>query len=249
MSKRVHSIGQGPSCESPDPYSGSSVIGASIWDSHNHWLTIHGTDYLVVRDCVGYQSVGHGFFLEDATEQYNVLDRNLAVQANQGKRLPKQVLDYVSLKVKRDHGVSYYFHDYPARGRTTRVVSTYFPELMKGGTYRSIGDFTGARVRAADVTAIKFPVLLDPVDDLPPATVITHVRRAPRKLIVRGVTSDNGTVKRVLVNGVPARAVRENFAEWEVVLDEPRGREMKLTAHAEDVAGNVEKRTHERWVP
>jgi hypothetical protein len=32
---------------------GSSVIGASIWDSHNRWLTIHGTNYLVVRDCVG----------------------------------------------------------------------------------------------------------------------------------------------------------------------------------------------------
>src|SRR5207249_4653380 len=40
------------------------------------------------------QSVGHGFFLEDATEQYNVLDRNLAVQAYRGKRLPKQVLPF-----------------------------------------------------------------------------------------------------------------------------------------------------------
>ena len=44
-------------------------------------MAIHGTDYLLVRDCVGYQCVGHGFFLEDGTEQYNVLDRNLAVQA------------------------------------------------------------------------------------------------------------------------------------------------------------------------
>ena len=26
---------------------GSSVAGVSIWDSHNRWLTIHGTDYLV----------------------------------------------------------------------------------------------------------------------------------------------------------------------------------------------------------
>src|SRR5262249_7222938 len=39
---------------------GSSVIGASIWGSANRWLTIHGTNYLVVRDCVGYQSKGHG---------------------------------------------------------------------------------------------------------------------------------------------------------------------------------------------
>ena len=64
---------------------GSSVIGASIWDSDNRWLTIHGTNYLVVRDCVGYQSIGHGFFLEDGTEVYNVLDRNLAVQALTGQ--------------------------------------------------------------------------------------------------------------------------------------------------------------------
>jgi hypothetical protein len=73
---------------------GASVIGASIWDSHNRWITIHGTNYLVVRDCVGYQSVGHGFSLEDGTEVYNTLDRNLAVQAYSGKRLPNQVLPF-----------------------------------------------------------------------------------------------------------------------------------------------------------
>jgi len=73
---------------------GASVIGASIWDSGNRWITIHGTNYLVVRDCVGYQSVGHGFFLEDGTEAYNILDRNLAVQSYKGKRLPKQVLPF-----------------------------------------------------------------------------------------------------------------------------------------------------------
>ncbi len=73
---------------------GASVIGASIWDSGNRWITIHGTNYLVVRDCVGYQSVGHGFFLEDGSEAYNVLDRNLAVQSYKGKKLPKQVLPF-----------------------------------------------------------------------------------------------------------------------------------------------------------
>jgi hypothetical protein len=73
---------------------GSSVIGASVWDSGNRWLTIHGTNYLVVRDCIGYQSMGHGFFLEDGTEIYNVLDRNLAVQAYTAKPLPKQILPF-----------------------------------------------------------------------------------------------------------------------------------------------------------
>jgi hypothetical protein len=73
---------------------GSGVLGASIWDSHNRWVTIHGTDHLLIRDCIGYQSRGHGFFLEDATEQWNVFDRNLAVQAFGSVPLPKQVLAF-----------------------------------------------------------------------------------------------------------------------------------------------------------
>ena len=77
-----------------DTMRGSGVLGASIWDSHNRWITIHGTDHLLVRDCVGYQSLGHGYFLEDATEQWNVLDRNLAVQAFVTLPLPEQVLPY-----------------------------------------------------------------------------------------------------------------------------------------------------------
>jgi len=77
-----------------DSMRGSSVTGASIWDSGNRWITIHGTNYLVVRDCVGYRSVGHGFYLEDGSETYNVLDRNLAVQAFTGKPLPGQFLPF-----------------------------------------------------------------------------------------------------------------------------------------------------------
>lgn len=77
-----------------DTMRGSSVVGVAIVDSHNRWVTIHGTHFLVVRDCVGYQSIGHGFFLEDASEVYNLLDRNLGVQAYNGKRLPKQVLPF-----------------------------------------------------------------------------------------------------------------------------------------------------------
>jgi hypothetical protein len=451
-----------------DTMRGSSVVGASVWDSHNRWVTIHGTDYLVVRDCVGYQSIGHGFFMEDATEQYNVLDRNLAVQARRGKPLPKQVLafdanegagfwwangrntftrnvscendhygyffdiatpqpvlplqmpdgsmrrqdvrtvpffrfeeneahtmrlygfkfsndstsrqvrgdrrhpfivrnlkvwethynlqpslayflldglkisggtygiyrpeydhhvyrnlsfhhiglrgmgragsadgggydavsvqhgpftcenitfeacrcgqpffalnataphdgvvghfrnivvsdsraregavnDYVSLKINLDHGVSYYFHDYPAKGRTTRVVSTRFPDLMKDGHYRSIDAFTGDKARAADVPAVPFPVLLEPADDLPPATVITSVKAAGADVVVRGTTSDNGVVTKVVVNGREARALAPNFAEWEAVLAGVKPGELKLTAHAEDAAGNIERRPH-----
>ncbi len=448
---------------------GSSVVGASVWDSHNRWLTIHGTNHLVVRDCIGYKSVGHGFFLEDGTEVYNVLDRNLAVGARRGKRLSRQVLPFdgnegagfwwanslntftrnvaaendqygfryeatagrslpltfpvlqpdggrkavdirtlpfvrfednevhssvglygfnlgegvdrvgpdarhpfvvrnlklwdvhyafrpqvPSLLVENLHidraaygvyhpnyenhvyrnvtigrtnaepfnrghddksvqhgvltvdgltfadvrsgdampliqisednptgaaashfrnvrtvnwtggkrralvnrgggprpapktekGVPVYLHDWFGPGRHAKVVSTKAGELKADGLeYREEPLLTGDESRVAEVRDVTFPRLLDPVDDLPPATVITHVARAGGKLVARGTASDNGTVKRVVVNGVEARAVRPNFAEWEAVLDEAGAAE-KLTAHAEDEAGNVEKTQH-----
>jgi hypothetical protein len=450
-----------------DTMRGSSVIGASIWDSGNRWLTIHGTNYLVVRDCVGYRSTGHGYFLEDGTEVFNVLDRNLGVLALKGKPLPKQALPFdqnegagfwwanslntftrnvtcenerygyrfeavktsnfdpvlritqpdgsrkaidirtlpfvrfedneahcdglygfnlgegvnrvgpdakhpfivrnmniweihygfrpqspcllvenmrlhrasygvyhpnydrhvyrnmhisqggeepfnrghdddsvqygvltvdgltfagfgrgyipliqisddnptgkaeshfknVKVIDRRDNnrralinlgggprptpktpkGVPIYLHDYYGENRHAKVVSTRAKDLINDGNkYSEEPPLTGDESRVAEVRDVEFPKLLDPVDDLPPATVITHIRRIKDgKLLVRGTTSDNGKVKRVVVNGKEARAVTGNFAEWEVVLD-AKGIG-KISAHAEDAAGNVEKRPH-----
>jgi hypothetical protein len=454
-----------------DSMRGSYVQGASIWDSGNRWLTIHGTSYLVVRDCVGYQSVGHGFFLEDGTEVFNVLDRNLAVQAFEGKRLPKQALPFDQnegagfwwanslntftgnvacecdrygfrfeatptsefspilsmrladgkrrnvdirtlpfvrfegneshcnglygfnlgegvnrvgpdvkhpfvvrkMKIWEEHyafrpqspsvlvedmrifraqygvyhpnydhhvyrrlyigqtdeepfnrghdddsvqygpltvdgltfdglngnpvpmiqisddnpdgkavshfrnvkvinrkdkagdrralvnlgggprpqpktpkGVPVYIHDFYGKGRHAKVVSTRAKDLIKDGSkYKSDPPLTGDESRVAEVRNIAFPKLLDQVDDLPPATVITSATRsAGGKLLVRGTTSDNGKVKKVLVNGREAKALTANFAEWEVILEAKKTRRVKLTAYAEDAAGNVEKRPH-----
>jgi hypothetical protein len=452
---------------------GSGVLGASIWDSHNRWITIHGTDYLLVRDCVGYQSVGHGFFLEDATEQYNVFDRNLAVQAYRGRRLPKQVLpfdpndgagfwwangrntftrnvacendeygyrfeiakpsnfnpvlnlrapngtreerdvrtipflrfedneshseglysfnfgddrngsvhgdrqhpfiarhlrawqthyvlrpnvqfflmdglevkdgvygvyhpDYdahvyrhiyfnnvnsepinrghddesvqfgtftyedvrlENCRVGRDpliqltctsphpdqaghfrqlsvvnsasrHGkvvdlgggprnaqlqnaVAYYFYDYFGTGRVTKVVSARFADALRDADYRPIDGFTGPDARAADVTGASFPVLLDPIDDLPPATMITSVRRRRDTLVVKGVTQDNNEVASVTVNGHPAKLVASSagVVDWEVLLERPGSRPVRLLAAAVDRAGNVEQTGHIREFP
>jgi RNA polymerase sigma factor (sigma-70 family) len=77
-----------------DGMRGNSVIGASIWDSGNHWLAIHGSDGLVVRDCVGYRSSGHGFSLESGTEVFNTFDNNLAVQACTGQPLRGRPLPF-----------------------------------------------------------------------------------------------------------------------------------------------------------
>jgi hypothetical protein len=68
------------------------------------------------------------------------------------------------------------------------------------------------------------------------------VSRSGDKVTVRGVAADNGTIKRVLVNGKEARALRDNFAEWEITLE--ASGETTLKAHAEDAAGNIEKLEH-----
>jgi hypothetical protein len=95
-----------------DTMRGSQVLGAAIVDSANRWVTIHGTNHLVVRDCVGYRSVGHGFFMEDGTEVYNVLDRNLGVQSFKGRPLPRQVLPF-----DPNDGAAYWW----ANGRNTLI--------------------------------------------------------------------------------------------------------------------------------
>ncbi|MCB0277644.1 MAG: hypothetical protein KDI06_22705, partial [Calditrichaeota bacterium] len=73
---------------------GSFVIGTSVWDSGNRFVTIHATDFLYVKDNVGYKSLGHGFFMEDGTEAYNLLENNLAILAYKTNPLPNQALPW-----------------------------------------------------------------------------------------------------------------------------------------------------------
>jgi hypothetical protein len=150
---------------------------------------------------------------------------------------------YVEPKTPR--GVPVYLHDYYGQGRHARVVLTNARDFSADGlAYKSEIPLTGDKSRVAEVKDVKFPTLLEPVDDLPPATVITRARRQGNKVIVRGSASDNGTVKRVLVNGKEARSTAGNFGEWEVELaGGPKG-ELKVEAHAEDSSGNVEKVPH-----
>lgn len=375
-----------------DSMRGASVIGASIWDSKNRWITIHGTQYLVVRDCVGYKSIGHGYFLEDGTEVYNLLDRNLACQAESGKPLPKQVLPFdkndgagfwwanslntfsrnvavdcdqygfrfdaqpragvqigketfgepkkafdLALDIRQPDGArkrtdlrtipfvrfdgnESHGHEFwglnlgqHTGGKVGPDLSTPFhirdmkiwavtggwgvevPNvLIEGMTvhdttygvresqyvaqdYRnfvfskirghikvaSLEDYMkagaagegnnrarlpgfpagkgdgGPKVQSPEVEVAK----LTPVDTLPPITVITHVRKDGNGLVVRGTTSDNGTLKRVTVNGTEAKF--SATGEWEFTLASVKSGPVKLTAVSEDAVGNVEKTPHE----
>lgn len=67
---------------------GTTINGASVWDSHNRFITIHNTQGITVENSVGYKSVGHGFFLEDGTEENNTLVHNIAILTLSGKIRP-----------------------------------------------------------------------------------------------------------------------------------------------------------------
>ncbi len=144
---------------------------------------------------------------------------------------------------KTEKGVPIYVYDYFGEGKHAKIVSTKTKELKNDGLeYRAVPNLTGDESRVAEVQDVAFPKLLDPVEDLPPATVITQaVRQDGGKLLVRGFTSSNAKVKSVLVNQRAAKATAANFAEWEVVLDSGDG---PLVTFAEDTSGNVEKRPH-----
>jgi hypothetical protein len=142
-------------------------------------------------------------------------------------------------------GVPVYFHDYYGPGTAAKVLSVGAKEVVANrDKYREQPGLTGKSTRATEVKGVAFPKLLDPIDDLPPVTVITHVSKRGEKLIVRGTTSDNGAVTKVLVNGQPARALAANFAEWEAVLSKDSARAKEIRAQATDAAGNVEPRPH-----
>ncbi len=58
---------------------GSYVRNCAIHDAYNRFLTIHGTRHVTIANNVGYDTVGHGYFLEDGNETDNTLSGNLGV--------------------------------------------------------------------------------------------------------------------------------------------------------------------------
>lgn len=349
-----------------DTMRGSSVIGVSVWDSHNRWITVHGTQFLVVKDCIGYKSVGHGYFLEDGTEVYNIFDRNLAVQALDGDPLPEQIMPF-------DNNLGSGFWWGNSLNSFTRNVAVECDEdgfrlevveredfnpnlniLQPDGSLKktdirtlpfvrfdsneahcqrlfgiNLGGFAGGRFddKDSDVegvgpdyqhpfilrntkiwdthwafhigspcvkiqgaqlhdcayglwrcvmhrheylrmnfsqvnTTVFFPrgsndsdykyelddyFDLEPIDDMPPITVITSAEPLSSNMVrVRGISSDNYDLKQVVVNGVAARILDPVSMEWTVDLPAQPGSVMQLTAHGEDVNGNVETMKHSR---
>src|SRR6186713_2151617 len=59
---------------------GQYIKNASIHDTYNRCVTVHGTNDLRVENNVTYNTVGHCFFLEDGIEHGNQFVKNLAIQ-------------------------------------------------------------------------------------------------------------------------------------------------------------------------
>ncbi len=59
---------------------GQYIKNASIHDTYNRCVTVHGTNDLVIENNVTYNTVGHCFFLEDGIEHGNQFVHNLAIQ-------------------------------------------------------------------------------------------------------------------------------------------------------------------------
>jgi G8 domain len=65
-----------------DPlFQGTYVTDSSIHDSNTRFITVHATQGVLLARNVGYRSIGHGFYLEDATEINNRLYSNIGIQA------------------------------------------------------------------------------------------------------------------------------------------------------------------------
>jgi cell migration-inducing and hyaluronan-binding protein len=59
---------------------GMYVKNASIHDTYNRCVTVHGTNNLRIENNVTYNTVGHCFFMEDGIEHGNEFIGNLAIQ-------------------------------------------------------------------------------------------------------------------------------------------------------------------------
>jgi len=141
--------------------------------------------------------------------------------------------------------VPIYLHDHFGPGRHARIISTRSGELKgpESKDYRSEEPLTGDDSRVAEVGNIAFPELLFPVDDQPPATVITALARSENGWIVQGIAADNGEIRQVLVNGTRARPLRPDFSEWEVTISTMPADDL-ITSSGTDAGGNTELTPH-----
>ncbi|MBJ7257433.1 MAG: G8 domain-containing protein, partial [Akkermansiaceae bacterium] len=56
-----------------------------VWDSYNRAITIHGTESTQVENNFCYKHLGHGIFLENGSERFNVIRKNVVALSQKPK--------------------------------------------------------------------------------------------------------------------------------------------------------------------
>ncbi|CAH1248257.1 TMEM2 [Branchiostoma lanceolatum] len=98
------------------------VRDLSIHHCFSRCVTIHGTHGLLVQDTVGYDTLGHCYFLEDGNEQRNVLDHNLGLVTRPGTLLPSDRDENMCLRM-----TDAVYGDYmPVAKKECKGVSTFW---------------------------------------------------------------------------------------------------------------------------
>uniref|UniRef100_A0A8C2UBC3 hyaluronoglucosaminidase n=1 Tax=Coturnix japonica TaxID=93934 RepID=A0A8C2UBC3_COTJA len=85
-------------------------------------VAIHGTHGLLVKDTIGYDTLGHCFFLEDGTEQRNTFQHNLGLLTRSGTILPSDRNEAMCLAI-RNHVYGNYV---PVPSTDCMAVSTFW---------------------------------------------------------------------------------------------------------------------------
>lgn len=100
------------------------IKDSSINESMTRWVTIHGTQGVLLARNVGFKSIGHGFYFEDAVEIDNRLYSNLGVFARAAVdniQNPRQVPGILAQRQVDGNGKAYI----DTGGSLTRVQSDY----------------------------------------------------------------------------------------------------------------------------
>src|SRR5262249_24245607 len=173
-------------------------------------LTVDGLSFEGLPERQSKPAAGYGliFINEDGATEKAAHFRNVTPKTPSVHVGPHHYKYLPNAQASAPHEViPVYLHDAFGHGRHAKGVSSSSKGYPSDGLkYREDALFSPI-VRVAEVSKIDFPKLLDPVDDLPPTTVITHVQRIVGErgvstplLVVRGTNADNGPVKKVLVN-------------------------------------------------
>uniref|UniRef100_A0A673JNC4 hyaluronoglucosaminidase n=1 Tax=Sinocyclocheilus rhinocerous TaxID=307959 RepID=A0A673JNC4_9TELE len=94
----------------------------SIHHSFSRCVGIHATNGLLVRDTVGYVTLGHCFFLEDGIEQRNIFFHNLGLLTRPGTILPTDRNDSMCTEITDRVHKGYV----PSPANECKAVSTFW---------------------------------------------------------------------------------------------------------------------------